>query len=166
MSVCLVRPNTGNSRGCKAFRRAIAGGTSSAKPTTVSEACAKTASILVVDDDVELLKALTKVLRLAGYGVIDKPDAISALNYLQDSGKRFDLVITDVSMPKMKGTTLLHALKAVFPDLPVVVITAFGDWGQYADVLRGGAFEYMSKPLEQEELLACVRRALTHSDGE
>ena len=122
-----------------------------------------TASILVVDDDVELRKALTKVLQLEGYDAVGQPDAASALNYLGSNQKKFDLVITDVSMPGMKGTALLTALKAAFPDLPVIIITAFGDWDMYAVALREGAYEFLNKPLDRAELLDCVRRALSNS---
>jgi len=120
------------------------------------------ATILLVDDDIELLKALTKVLEKEGYEVVAQPDAAAAISYINSTRKKFDLVLTDVSMPGMKGTTFLAALKTAFPAVPVIVITAFGDWGQYMEALREGAFEYLSKPLDKNELLAAVRRALTN----
>ncbi len=118
------------------------------------------ARILLVDDDVELLKALTKVLQGGGYTVVAQPNATSALNYLETTEQKFDLVLTDVSMPGMKGTALLSALKTAYPELPVIIITAFGDWDEYAQALREGVFEYLSKPIDKSEVLACVRRAL------
>jgi DNA-binding NtrC family response regulator len=121
----------------------------------------KTASILLVDDDVEVLKAFTKVLEKEGYAVVPQPDAPSAMHYVNETKKCFDLVITDVSMPGMKGTSFLTAIKTAFPRVPVIIITAFGDWGQYMEALRGGAYEYLNKPLDKNELLATVRRALT-----
>lgn len=119
-----------------------------------------TASILLVDDDAELRKALTKVLEKEGFEVLGYPDAQSAMNSVNDSKKKFDLVVTDVSMPGVKGTTFLAAVKTAFPHVPVIIITAFGDWGQYMEALRNGAYEYLSKPLDKTELLATVRRAL------
>lgn len=119
-----------------------------------------TASILLVDDNVELLTALTKVLEKAGYEVAAHLNANAAMQYINQTKKRFDVVITDVSMPGMKGTSFLSAVKTAFPDVPVIVITAFGDWGQYMEALREGAFEYLYKPLDKTELLAVVRRAL------
>lgn len=119
-----------------------------------------TASILLVDDDVELLKALTKVLEKEGFEVLAHPDARSAMNYINDSKKEFDLVITDVSMPGVRGTTFLAAVKTAFPNVPVIIITAFGDWGQYMEAIRNGAYEYLNKPLDKTELLATVQRAL------
>jgi len=119
-----------------------------------------TAAILLVDDDVELLKALTKVLEKEGFEVLAHPDARSAMNYVNDSKKKFDLVITDVSMPGVRGTTFLAAVKTAFPHIPVIIITAFGDWGQYMEAIRNGAYEYLNKPLDKTELLATVQRAL------
>jgi DNA-binding NtrC family response regulator len=123
---------------------------------------APSASILLVDDDAELLKALTKVLEKEGYEVLAHQDAQSAMNFVNASKKKFDLVITDVSMPGVRGTTFLAAVKSAFPRVPVIIITAFGDWGQYMDAVRNGAYEYLSKPLDKAELLATVRRALAN----
>jgi len=63
-------------------------------------------------------------------------------------------------MPGMSGLEFLGAMKAAFPKVPVIIITAFGDWGQYMETIRNGAYEYLSKPLDKAELLAAVRRAL------
>jgi len=120
------------------------------------------ASILLVDDDAEVRKALMKILEREGYHVVPQANANDAVRFLGDNNRKLDLVITDVSMPGMRGTTFLTVLKTAYPDLPVIVITAFGDWGQYDEVLRGGASEYLSKPFDKEELLITVRHALAH----
>ncbi len=120
---------------------------------------------MLVDDDVELLKALTKVLEKEGYIVFAHSTANDAIRFVNESKQRFDLVITDVSMPGMKGTTFLSAVKTAFPRVPVIVITAFGDWGQYMETLREGAFDYLYKPLDKELLLATIRRALANESG-
>ena len=120
----------------------------------------KQATILLVDDDVEVLKALKKVLQKGGYEVVAQSDAPSAMRFINENKTRFDLVITDISMPGMSGTAFLGALKAAFPKVPVIVITAFGDWGQYQETIRNGAYEYLSKPLDKAELLDVVRSAL------
>jgi DNA-binding NtrC family response regulator len=136
-------------------------GIGTAQPVGVNST-AKTTSIMLVDDDTELLKALTKVLEKEGYEVAAYPDARLAIRSINETKKRFELVITDVSMPGMKGTTFLAALKTAFPFVPVIIITAFGDWGQYMEALREGAYEYLSKPLDKAELLASIHRALTN----
>lgn len=134
-------------------------GTCGAKTSYVNQA-KRIASILLVDDDVELLKALTKVLEKAEYEVVPHSDACSAMEFVNSTNKRFDLVITDVFMPGIRGIEFLSAIKGAFPRVPVIVVTAFGDWGQYMDALREGAYEYLSKPLDKSELLAAVARAL------
>jgi DNA-binding NtrC family response regulator len=120
------------------------------------------ASILLVDDDAELLKALTKVLEKDGYTVVPMPDGNSAVRYVNSTKQRFDLVITDVSMPGMSGTSLLTAFKTAFPQVPVIIMTAFADWGNYMEALREGAYEYLYKPVEKDQLLAAVQRALAN----
>lgn len=117
-------------------------------------------SILVVDDDAEMLQAITRTLQMEGYSVVAKTDAPSAIELIIGTTEKFDLVISDISMPGMKGTTFLTALKTAQPDLPVILITAFGDWGQYHQALREGASLYLSKPIEKSELSASVRHAL------
>lgn len=122
----------------------------------------KVSTILLVDDDVELLKALTKVLEKEGFTVLAHPDAVSAMDYINATHAPFDLVVTDVSMPRMQGVTFLQTLKAAFPKIPVIIITAFGDWGQYMEAVREGAYEYLSKPLDKAQLLHTIRRALAN----
>ena len=117
-------------------------------------------TILLVDDDVEVLRALTKVLEKDGFTVLAQQSANAAIRFVNESKQRFDLVITDVSMPGMRGTTFLSAVKTAFPNVPVIIITAFGDWGQYMDTLRNGASDYLYKPLDKDLFLASVHRAL------
>jgi DNA-binding NtrC family response regulator len=119
-------------------------------------------TILLVDDDAEVLKALTKVLEKGGYGVLPYTDAQSAMDSINRTKQSFDLVVTDVSMPKVSGGTFLGAMKTAFPKVPVIIITAFGDWGQYMSMIRDGAYEYLSKPLDKNQLLTVVSRALAN----
>jgi DNA-binding NtrC family response regulator len=120
----------------------------------------KQTTILLVDDDAEVLKALRKVLEKDGFEVLPYTDAPSAMRFINDTKRNFDLVITDVSMPGMTGTAFLNVVKGAFPKVPVIIITAFGDWGQYMETIRNGACEYLNKPLDKSELLSAVRRAL------
>lgn len=117
--------------------------------------------ILLVDDNAELLLALTKILEKEGYVITAKPDAESALDYLRHAPQKPDLVISDVSMPGLKGTDLLTTVARDWPQLPVILITAFGEWDQYMEALRAGAFAYLPKPIDKTELLATVGRALS-----
>lgn len=122
----------------------------------------QTTTILLVDDDPEVLRALTKVLEKGGYSVVPFSSASQAMQDINETKQRFDLVITDVSMPGVRGTTFLAAVKTAFPRVPVIIITAFGDWGEYMEAIHNGACEYLSKPLDKTELLAAVRRSLTN----
>jgi DNA-binding NtrC family response regulator len=118
------------------------------------------ASILLVDDDVEWLRAVTKVLEKENYDVVAHSDALQAIRFIEKTKKRFDLVVTDISLPGMSGMAFLNAFKMAFPRVPVILITAFGDWGQYAEAFQHGAREFLCKPIDKAELLAAVRRAL------
>ncbi len=119
--------------------------------------------ISLVDDDVELLKALTKILEKEGYQVIPNADAQTALDQIRKNPLEYKLVITDISMPGMKGTELLITMKKEFPNIPVIIMTAFGDWGQYMQAMGDGAFEFINKPIEKAEFLKTVQRAISRN---
>ena len=123
---------------------------------------AQHASILVVDDDAVLSEALTKVLRKEGFEVVAQPSAENAMGYLRTAANNVDLVITDSAMSGAEEMSFVSAVKASFPAVPVMLINAYGHWGEWAEALRAGAFEYLSKPLDKTELLAAVWRALNH----
>jgi DNA-binding NtrC family response regulator len=117
-------------------------------------------SILIVDDDVELLAALTRILNKQGYIAAGATSAGVAMDYVTSGKQRFDLIITDLSMPGINGLAFLTAIKKSMPQVPVIVLTAFGDWDTYAESLRLGAFAYLNKPIDRHQLLNTVRRAL------
>ena len=72
----------------------------------------------------------------------------------------FDLVVTDMVMPDNGGLELLRAIRAGQPELPVIIITAFGDWGTYSRALELGAAAFISKPLKMAELSTAIHVAL------
>lgn len=117
-------------------------------------------NILLVDDDPGFRTALTKTLTKHGYAVTTAADAVGAVEEMKDWKQQFDLVITDVSMPMISGLSLLSALKTTFPDLKVIVITAFGDQITQNNALRDGAFAFINKPFDSKEFLGVVERAL------
>ncbi|MCG3148239.1 MAG: Regulator of RpoS [Verrucomicrobiae bacterium] len=137
-------------------------GTVVAKRDGMSQITDKEYRILLVDDDDEVRKALTKLLQHEGYSVTAQPDVTSAVRCLAGNEETFDLVISDVVMPDINGMEFLHLLKADIPDLPVILITAFGDLGGYYKSRSKGAAAYLCKPLEIEAFLDTVRRALKH----
>jgi two-component system response regulator FlrC len=112
--------------------------------------------VLVVEDDAPLREALADTLQLAGYSVMPAADAEQALAWL-DRGAP-GLVLSDVQMPGMDGHALLRAIKARRPEIPVLIMTAYGQIERAVEAMRDGAADYLSKPFEPERLLAAVAR--------
>ena len=118
------------------------------------------ARVLVVEDDDEIRLALIDALTELGHEVIAESRAEPALDVL-DQGV-VDLVLTDVRMPGMDGIELCSHLASDWPNLPVVVMTAFGDLDAAVGALRAGAFDFIPKPFAIDRLIAVVGRALDH----
>jgi two-component system NtrC family response regulator len=114
--------------------------------------------ILVVDDDESLRRITQLQLQEAGYAVTTAPDGAEALQRI--AGDRPALVITDLKMPGMSGLELLKILRADYPELPVVMITAHGTVQTAVAAMKEGAFDYITKPIDYEELVLVVDRAL------
>lgn len=118
--------------------------------------------ILLVDDDANLRRILTHHLEQAGYTVRSAADGSEALSLL--TSEAVDLLLTDVRMPGMDGLTLLAEVRRVTPDLPVLMLTAYGTIQDAVDAMRQGAFDYLTKPVDRETLLRSVKRALQVGD--
>jgi DNA-binding NtrC family response regulator len=117
-------------------------------------------SVLVVDDDQGMLRAMTRVLSKEGMRVTGVSDPTVVVSKLMESETRFDLVITDLRMPMFSGRGVL-ALASALPELPVIIITAFGGPDAEAQAIRLGAFAFLEKPVAAAELIDVVKRALT-----
>ena len=115
--------------------------------------------ILVVDDEETIRKIIISMLASANFECHEAGDGLEALTLL-DSSEEFDLVLADLLMPKLDGIELLERIKDRYPDLPVVIVTAVHDIQVALQSLRNGAYDYLLKPFEREQLLATVRRAL------
>lgn len=115
--------------------------------------------ILVVDDEETIREIVSSMLTSAQFQTRQAASGIEALALL-DSGEEFDLVLSDLLMAEMNGLDLLERSKEKFPDLPVVMVTAVNDIQTALQALRNGAYDYLLKPFEREQLLATVRRAL------
>jgi two-component system response regulator HydG len=114
--------------------------------------------ILVVDDEVNARNALTELLSEEGYAVESAADAFKALGKAAEFAP--DLVLTDLKMPGMDGLQLLGRLHENDPDLPVIVMTAFGEVETAVKAMRTGARDYLSKPVNVAELSVVVAREL------
>jgi two-component system response regulator FlrC len=116
-------------------------------------------SVLVVEDDAVLREALVDTLRAADLRALSAPDAPAALQLLQS--EEIALVISDVHMPGPNGYQLLSSIKRMRPDLPVVLMTAYGTVAQAVAAMREGATDYIVKPFVAQALIDMARRQLT-----
>lgn len=114
--------------------------------------------ILVVDDDLEMCGLLAEVLREEGFRVSATGDSLEALTLLKR--EEFDLLITDLKMKGLKGLDLLEEAKKVAPTTPVIIITAFGTVESAIKAMKMGAYDYITKPFQMDELLLTLRKAL------
>jgi DNA-binding NtrC family response regulator len=114
--------------------------------------------VLVVDDDGEMRLALDLTLRKAGYQCTSARDGQEALDLLRVD--RFDLVITDLRMPRVDGIELLERMTAAAPRAPALVITAHGTIDTAVESMKKGAVDFLQKPFGPEVLLAKVKKAL------
>jgi YesN/AraC family two-component response regulator len=113
-------------------------------------------NILVVDDESVIREVLEKILKKGGFSVSAVGNGRLALNYLKSY--RVDLLVTDIKMPEMSGLELLKEVKLRFPEVAVVVMTAFGDSYAVKDALLLGADEYITKPFKADELSLIIER--------
>ena len=117
-------------------------------------------TILVVDDEVNYLTVMEALLGGAGYEVLTAPSAPEALKIAEASD--LDLVLTDMKMPKMSGIELMEELHRLYPDLPVVIMTAYGTVELAVTAMKKGAFDYILKPFKNEGILATIAKALEY----
>src|SRR5256714_14598752 len=115
--------------------------------------------ILVVDDEETIREIVSSMLAGAQFRTRQAASGVEAMALLE-SGEEFDLVLSDLMMAEMDGIALLERAKEKFPDVPIVMVTAVHDIQVALQALRNGAYDYLLKPFEREQLLATVRRAL------
>lgn len=120
--------------------------------------------VLIVEDDPDLREALCDTLELAGYAYRQAPSAEEALVLL--SAEMVDMVISDVNMGDMDGHQLLEKINQLYPCLPVLLITAYGQVDRAVDAIRNGAVDYLLKPFDSEQLLDIVARYVDSSLGD
>ena len=124
------------------------------------------ARILVVDDQEMMRDSLAAALARDGHEVVAAGDGPAAVQRLSGSGgkvERFDLLISDLKMPRMTGIELLAEVKRLRPDLPVILMTAFATVATAVEAMKQGAYDYIQKPFEADEIKLLVERALEHS---
>src|ERR1700704_982105 len=115
--------------------------------------------ILVVDDEEAIREIVASMLSSAGYACKQAGSGMEALAVL-NSGEEFELMLSDLMMADLDGIGLLERTKEKFPDMPVVMVTAVHDISVALAAIRNGAYDYLLKPFERDQLLATVSRAL------
>ncbi len=116
--------------------------------------------LLVVDDEPAILSVLTTILRKEGYEVVPYGNGESALKTIEED--EYDLLLTDIRMEPIDGLQLLAIMRKSHPQTPVVLLTGYGSVKTAVDAMKGGAFDYITKPFKVDELLVTVRRALEY----
>ncbi|TMH95602.1 MAG: response regulator, partial [Betaproteobacteria bacterium] len=116
--------------------------------------------VLIVDDDPALLQALPETLRLRMNGVtVDTADsAAAALERI--TARDYDAIVTDIRMPGMDGLTLLAEILGRRPDTPTLMITGHGEEDLAVRALRGGAYDFIQKPIDRDQFVASLHRAI------
>jgi two-component system, NtrC family, response regulator PilR len=114
--------------------------------------------ILFVDDEPSLREVLGIMLTRAGYAVTSAADGEEAIEHLQK--EIFDLVITDLRMPRVDGMEVLKAVKSASPETVVLVITAFATADSAVEAMKHGAYDYLTKPFQVDEVQLIIRNAL------
>ena len=113
--------------------------------------------ILVIDDEKSQRDILKDILTDAGYSVVTAENGEQGLDYA--TGGDFDLILTDLKMPGKDGLDVLKGSREFNPDLQVIIMTAFGTIPGAVSAIKGGAYDYLTKPFKKEELLHVVNRA-------
>src|SRR3954462_14294707 len=118
------------------------------------------ATVLIVDDKEMMRDSLSLALSRAGHKAVTTGNPGEAVGLVRQH--RPACVITDLKMPKMDGIELLQKIRAEQPDVPVVLMTAFATIGTAVQAMRMGAYDYLQKPFESDEILVIVDRAIEH----
>jgi DNA-binding response OmpR family regulator len=114
--------------------------------------------MLFVDDEEELVSALTERLELRGIITVGATRGAEALEYID--GQDFDIVVLDVKMPGLGGLEVIERIKAAHPGLPVILLSGHGSEDDAERGLELGAFDYLMKPVKIDALLATCRKAV------
>ena len=119
--------------------------------------------ILVVEDDVRIVRDIITTLESAGYVVEAVGDGEAA--WFRGDTEDYDLVVLDLGLPRIDGLTVLKRWRAAGRSMPVIVLTARGAWAERVEGIDAGADDYLPKPFRMEELLARIRALIRRSAG-
>jgi DNA-binding NtrC family response regulator len=114
--------------------------------------------ILIIDDDPHFLHVLQRTLAREKFAVTATSDPCKAVEVLRSGS--FDLIICDLRMPDCDGLNLLQAVRRAGSEVPVIILTAYGEVDTYLEAMNAGATEYLNKPVRSEEFVQVVRNCL------
>ncbi|MCL6584084.1 MAG: response regulator [bacterium] len=119
--------------------------------------------ILLIDDDANILRMLSSVFRFEGYSVITAEGGRKGLEILYFD-QEIEVVICDIKMPQMDGEKVLEQIRSRYPLIPVIMLTGFLELETAVSVMRQGAFDYVTKPVNNEKLLEVVEKAVRQKE--
>lgn len=114
--------------------------------------------LLIIDDEDQLRKLLSRLLTLEGYTVLEAPDAKSAWKILEK--EEVQVILSDVKLPDANGVTLTEALKIKYPETEIILLTAYGNIPDGVQAMKGGAFDYITKGDDNNRILPLVSKAM------
>ena len=120
------------------------------------------AKILIVDDETPIRRTLRDILEFEGYDVEEASDGLECIAKVQR--EKFDVIITDIKMPKMDGIEALERLQILTPETPVIMVSGHGTIDTAVEAVKKGAFDFISKPPDLNRMLITVRNALERSE--
>ena len=118
--------------------------------------------VLIVDDEEDVRKSVRLILSKAGYDVIEAEDGEAGVSTLK-SGENpltLDAIICDINMPKMSGMEAIPYFRSQFPSCPVIVLSGAGTVERTTTLFKQGIVDFLSKPIDQEQLLGAVKKAV------
>jgi DNA-binding NtrC family response regulator len=130
-------------------------GTPAAEKAAGEEICGR---ILIIDDDPHFLRVLQRILTGEKFVVTATSNPCEAVGLLRSNS--FDLIICDLRMPDCDGLNLLQAIRSAGNEIPVIILTAYGEVDTYLEAMNAGATEYLNKPIKSDELVPVVRNCL------
>lgn len=120
------------------------------------------ATILVIDDERPIRSALREILEFEKFKVDDAEDGLAGLSMIEKN--KYDVILCDIKMPKMDGTEVLGKIISMGIDVPVVMISGHGTVETAVDAIKGGAFDFIQKPLDLNRILVTIRNAMDRAD--
>ncbi len=120
------------------------------------------AKILIVDDEVPIRRTLRDILEFEGYDVDEASDGLECVAKVQK--EKYDVIITDIKMPRMDGIEALERLQILSPETPVIMVSGHGTIDTAVEAVKKGAFDFISKPPDLNRMLITVRNALDRSE--